>query len=448
MSADAIVTHVMAAIAVVTTVAYIVGVLFRKLRQPEVIGQLLAGIALGPSLLGRVADGAERAIFPASISPYLSAIAQVALVIFLLAAGYEVDLRALRRQSRAAVPAIAVGTYLVPMALGVASVVLFRDGYLRVGEPEAGSAAFNLFIGIALSITAVPVLARLVAERGLIGMPAAVTALASAAVVDVLGWLTLGGVLILAAVSPASNRPWEQTLLWFIAYLVVMVVGVRVLLRRWWHRRAMSTNSRVPVAVAIAMGSAWATSALGLHVIFGAFFAGLLLPRSPDGTLDIDVSRPLEETGGLLLPVFFIVSGLTVNISALRVQDLGLLAVILVLAVVGKVLAGYCAARVGGMSGGDSLVVGVLLNTRGLTELIALNVGLQAGLIHQRLYTLLVIMALVTTLATGPLLSWIESREKAARHGSPTRPDDALASAHADEPTGQAGDTPEPTFRG
>jgi Kef-type K+ transport system membrane component KefB len=443
VSADAIVTHVMAAIAVVIAAAYIVGILFRRIHQPEVVGQLLAGIALGPSLLGRVAGGAERAIFPATISPYLNVIAQTALVIFLFATGYEIDLRQLRRQSRAAVPAIALGSYLMPMALGVASVFLFRGGYLHVGEPGAGSAAFNLFIGVALSITAVPVLARLLAERGMSSTPVGVTALASAAVVDVLGWLTLGGVLILAAVSSASSRPWDQTIFWFVVYLVVMVVVERILLPRWWRRPGPSTSSKVPLAVAVAMGSAWATSALGLHVIFGAFFAGLLLPRSADGTLDIDLLRPIEEAGGLLLPVFFIVSGLTVNISVLRVQDLGLLALILVLAAAGKVLTGYCAARFSRMSGRDSLVVGVLLNTRGLTELIALNVGLQAGLIHERLYTLLVIMAVVTTTASNPLLSWIDSRKTDGTGKSAELSADGPANP-APEPANLTDDTPGP----
>jgi Kef-type K+ transport system membrane component KefB len=169
----------------------------------------------------------------------------------------------------------------------------------------------------------------------------------------------------------------------------------------------------VPLAVAIAMGSAWATSTLGLHVIFGAFFAGLLLPRQRNGTMDIDLFRPLEETGRLLLPVFFIVSGLSVNIGALHAQDLLLLALIMMLAAVGKVLTGYCAARFARVSSHNSLIIGVLLDTRGLTELIALNVGLQFGLLHQRLYALLVVMALVTTAATNPLLSLIMSREPA-----------------------------------
>jgi Kef-type K+ transport system membrane component KefB len=445
LSTDAIVTHVMAAIAVVVITAYVVGILFRKLHQPEVIGQLLAGIALGPSLLGRVADGAERAIFPVTIDPYLNVIAQTALVVFLLAVGYEIDLRALRRQSRAAVPAIALSTYLVPMALGVASVVLFRGSYLRVGEPQAGSAAFDIFVGIALSITAVPVMASLLAERGMTGWPAAVTALASAAVVDVLGWLTLGGVLILASVSSAGSRPWYETLLGLGVYFVVMLLVERVLLPRWWSSRSAVTNSKVPLALAVAFGSAWATSALGLHVIFGAFFAGLLMPRQADGTLDIDLLRPIEETGRLLLPVFFIVSGLSVNIGALHSQDLLLLALILVLAVVGKVLIGYCAARFTRMSGHDSLVVGILLDTRGLTELIALNVGLQFGLLHQRLYTLLVIMALITTTATYPLLSLIMSREPTKARQFPMSRGDAEATGNAvpKEATGLSDDTPD-----
>jgi K+:H+ antiporter len=442
VSADNAVMHVMAAIAVVITAAYIFGRLFRKLRQPEVIGQLLAGIALGPSLVGRVSAGTEHAVFPAAILPYLNVIAQVALVISLFAVGYEIDLRALRRQSRATIPAIALSTFAVPMALGVASVVLFRDSYVRVGEPDAGSAAFALFIGIALSITAVPVLASLVAERGLTGKPPAVIALASAAVVDVLSWLTLGGALILAAASSATRRPWYETLLWLGLYFVVMVVVERVLLPLWWKRPGAVTANKVAVALALATGSAWATSALGLHVIFGAFFAGLLMPRLDHGALDIDLLRPLEDTGRLLLPVFFIVSGLSVNIGALHAQDLLLLGLIMVLAVVGKVLTGYGAARFSGMKARDSLVVGILLNTRGLTELIALNAGLQFGLLHQRLYTLLVIMALITTMATYPLLSPVLSREPAEAR-EPPGPGDALPPP----PASPAGGTQDPAVQ-
>lgn len=422
MSADATVMRVMGAIAVIIIAAYVVGAVFRKFRQPEVIGQLFAGIMLGPSLLGRVSDAAEKSIFPSAITPYLNVISQVALVFFLFAIGYEIDLRVLRRQSRAAVPAIALSTFLIPMALGVASVVLFRGSYLRVGESHAGTAGFDLFIGIAFSITAVPVLARIVAERGMTAMSPAVTALASSAVVDVLSWLALGGVLILASVSSASGRPWHETLLLLGVYLIVMAVVERVLLPRWWGRRSAVISSKVPVAVAIAMGSAWATSTLGLHVIFGAFFAGLLMPRLADGTMDIELFRPIEETGRLLLPVFFIVSGLSANIGALHAQDLLLLVLILILAAVGKVLTGYCAARFSHMNGHDSLVVGILLNTRGLTELIVLNAGLQFGLLHQRLYTLLVIMALVTTTATSPLLSLIMPRVPAGARELATVP--------------------------
>ena len=151
------------------------------------------------------------------------------------------------------------------------------------------------------------------------------------------------------------------------------------------------------------MGSAWATAALGLHVIFGAFFAGLMMPRQPDGVPDADLLRSIHDVGRVFLPVFFVVSGLSVNISALRTQDFALFGVICAIAVAGKTGAGFLAARLTGMPAHHSAVVGILLNTRGLTELIALNTGLQTGIIHQRLYTILVLMALVTTVATGPL---------------------------------------------
>lgn len=208
----------------------------------------------------------------------------------------------------------------------------------------------------------------------------------------------------------ARNTPRDRlrsvfTVLLLAGYVLVTLVVVRPALRIWLRRSNALLANKVPVAVIVATGSAWATAALGLHVIFGAFFAGLMLPRLSDGTPDADLLRPVQEAGGILLPVFFVISGLSVNIGALRPQDLVLFGVLCVLAVAGKIGASFLAARMTRLSVKDSVVIGVLLNTRGLTELIALNVGMQTGIIHQRLYTILVLMALVTTLATGPLLT-------------------------------------------
>ena len=172
--------------------------------------------------------------------------------------------------------------------------------------------------------------------------------------------------------------------------------------------------SQVPVALLLATAGAWATADLGLHPIFGAFLAGLAMPK-PEGAPDAEVLRTMEQTGGLLLPLFFVVTGLTANIGALGGADLVLLAVILVCSVGGKFASGYATARLAGMDNRSSAMIGALVNTRGLTELIALNVGLRAGIIDGRLFTILVLMALITTAMTGPLITAIHKRDATAR---------------------------------
>jgi Kef-type K+ transport system membrane component KefB len=379
------------------------------MRQPEVIGQLFAGIALGPSLLGRLAPGAMHAIFPTAIVPYLNVISQVAIILFLFAVGYELDLRLLHRRGKA-VAAISVTTFVVPMLLGAGSVYLLGTSlYRAAGEPRVTGVAFIVFMGVAVSISALPVLAAIVAERGYATTVPGVTAMASAGMNDVLGWLALAAALFAASAVP-GRRPWTVTALLVTVFIVVELLVVRPAMKAWLSRPGAVMTSKVPVAVAVAMGSAWVSSALGLHVIFGAFAAGVIMPRQADGVPDVDLLRPVLDVGRLLLPLFFIVSGLSVDVGALRGSNLLLFAILLAIAVAGKVGAGSAAARLSGLDGRQSAAVGVMLNTRGLTELIALNAALQAGIIHQRLYTILVLMALVTTAATGPVLEWSRLR--------------------------------------
>lgn len=410
MGVDALLTQVIAAIAVITGTSYVVGLLFRRLRQPEVIGQLLAGIALGPSVLGRYAGQVSHALFPGKITSYLNVTSQVALILFLFAVGYELNLGVLRRR-RGSVPVIAGVTFLVPALLGSISVYVFDNLFWSVGESHARVSALALFMAVAISITAVPVLASIVSERGIAASVPGVTALAAAALIDAVGWLTLAGVLVLASASSSSHRSWWSVACLLIGYIVIGLLAVRPLLRRWLirgispHAAKPPMSTYVPVATTVAMCSAWVTAALGLHVIFGAFFGGLIMPRRADGTAEDDLLRPVLQTGRLLLPVFFMIAGLSVNIGMLRWRDLLLLTIVLAVATVGKLGAGFLAGRWAGLGVRDSATVGVLLNTRGLTELVALNVGLASGIIHQRLYTVLVLMALLTTGATGPLLS-------------------------------------------
>ncbi|MFG2357682.1 cation:proton antiporter [Streptomyces sp. NPDC048521] len=401
MSTDSMVTHVAAALAVVITASYVLGAAARRLGQPPVIGQLFAGIALGPSLLGLAPGRIYEMLFPEQIQPILTALAQVALVFFLFAVGYELDLRLLR--GRGAVTAVSLGGFAIPMLLGAGVVLLFPGGFSSANGGHPVDATFTLYMAVALSITAVPVLASIIRDQGLAGSGPGTIAMASAGVIDALSWPVLAVVLVGGA--HGSAQTWTVRVALLAVYVLVMIFAVRPLLMWWMYRPGALMTNHVPIAVAVALGSAGVTSALGLHVIFGALLAGIIMPRQPDGVPDNQLLRPLQETGGLLLPVFFTISGTAVELGGLRASDLLLLTVICAAAIVGKVAAGSLSARVARMPWRDSLVIGVLLNTRGLTELIVLDVGLQAGVIGPRLYALLVVMALLTTAASGPLLA-------------------------------------------
>ena len=326
MSIDSATTHVVLAIAVIIGLCYAVGQLFRRLGQPEVIGQLLVAIALGPSLLGRFSAETMRVLFPVKMVPYLQVSSQVALVLFLFAIGYELDLRLLPRLRRT-VLAVSIGTFAVPMMLGVISVYAFSPWYRAIGEPRAGLGSFTLFMGVAVSITAVPVLASIVRERGIAATPSGVTAMTSAGLIDALGWLALAGALVLARAATGTHRPWTMTVLLLIGYVMTMAFLVRPAVRLWLRRPNALLADKVPVAVALAMASAWVTAALGLHVIFGAFLAGLMMPREPGGVPDADLLRPIYDAGRVLLPIFFVISGLSVNIGIMRAPDFALLGV-------------------------------------------------------------------------------------------------------------------------
>jgi Kef-type K+ transport system membrane component KefB len=262
-----------------------------------------------------------------------------------------------------------------------------------------------LFIAVAMSITAVPVLASIIAERGIATTVPAVVAMAAAGLIDGIGWLALTAAVLLGGGSSAGDRSLTRTAVLFAVYIAVMVGVVRPALMRWMRRPGALVRDNIPVIIAVAMISAWVTAALGLHVIFGAFLAGVIMPRTADGAPDAELVRPLHQAAGLLLPLFFVVSGLPVNLTGMTAGDLALLAMVCGIAVVGKLGGGGLGAWLGGLPVREAKAVGVMLNTRGLTELIALNIGLRAGLIDGRIYTVLVVMALLTTALTGLLLN-------------------------------------------
>jgi Kef-type K+ transport system membrane component KefB len=407
MSAESLAVRVLLAIAVILPLAHVCAAAVRRLGQPPVIGEILAGIALGPSLLGRLPGGLDHRLFPAQVIPALTVVSQLALVLFLFAVGYELDLGILRSRSRA-VPVIAAATSVVPMLLGAGSAVVLAGWYQALGA-STGRGAFILFLAVVFGITAVPVLARVVEECQLSGTLPGVMSLAAAGVIDGIGWLVLATALFEA--TAGKSRSWAATAALFACYLIVMVAVVRPILLVWSRRRPSSFVSMWPVVAAVVLASAWATGELGLHVIFGALLCGLLMPRRPSGDPFPELIEPARRFGRFLLPVFFALSGLSMDVGAVGWLGMALVAVACLIATAGKLGAGTLAARASRLSWHESAVIGTLLNTRGLTELIALNVGLSAGIIEGRLYTVFVLMAVITTAATGPLLRVLARRQ-------------------------------------
>jgi Kef-type K+ transport system membrane component KefB len=400
MNVERIAIGAVAGFAAVLALSAILSWLCRRIRQPAVIGQVLVGILLGPSGLGRLPGDPPVLVFPAQVRPFLAVAAQFGVILFLFTEGYELDLRLLAER-RLTVMAVSVGGLLFPLTCGIAlGAALWAWPHTGLRPPAVSGLAFTLFIAVALAITAVPVLAAILTETGLRTTRAGTVALASAGVIDAVGWLLLAGVIAVTGGEQFSGG----RIAGLAAYAAAMTFVARPVLRRWLGRTGGSGLERLFAAVALAMMSAWATGELGLHLVFGALVAGLVMPRGADGLSDPVIAQPASHAGQLLLPLFFIVTGLSVDLSALHGGDLLVLAVSCVLAVAGKLGGAAAAARFAGLPSGESALIGALLNTRGLTELIVLNLGLQVGLLGTRIYSILVSMALVTTAMTGPLV--------------------------------------------
>lgn len=399
---DVLIADVIGDIALVMFASWLLSGVARRVGQPAVVGQLIAGILLGPSALGRLPGHLTSRLFPHAVLPSLNALAQVSIVIFMFVVGYELDRRSLRTGRRAAV-LVAAAALVVPMGLGTGAATIFRSSFAALGQPHFGHASIA-FMGVAVSITALPVLAAILRERNIVGTVAGVTATTASGIMDGLAWLVLA--VVVAGTAHNHGRPWAETLLLISGFAVAMLLLVRPALRWLLGRRRAVLMERLPIAMMLALGSAWVTASLGLHPVFGGFLAGLTMAGS-GGSPDADVLRPMDDASRALLPLFFMVTGLSVNIGALNGHAFIVLALVCAIASAGKLIPAYLAARVGGLPPDDSRAVAVLVNTRGLTELIALNVGLAAGLISDQLFSVLVLMAVIMTVATGPLLTLI-----------------------------------------
>jgi Kef-type K+ transport system membrane component KefB len=387
--------------AVILTTARLMAVAFRFIGQPEVMGEMAAGILLGPSFLGRISPAMMNGLFPAGGLGSLYALSQLGLVLFMFLVGLEVRPDSLRGSAKSVVIA-SQASIMAPFLLGG---VLAWSLYPRLGN-GAPRLPFVLFLGVAMGITAFPVLARILADQKLTHTRVGMFALSCAAIDDVTAWCLLAVITVIA--RPEANQnplPWRFAAL--IGYILAMVFLVRPALRRLLPASATPDLARFGAAMIFLLLSVWATEALAVHALFGAFLAGIVMPKG--GQLQEGLRDRLESvTLVLLLPLFFAYTGLRTSIALLNSVELWLLCGLIVTVAVGsKLLVSGVIVHASGMSWRESLAVGVLVNTRGLVELVILNVGLDLHILSPTLFSMMVIMALATTLMTTPLIDWI-----------------------------------------
>jgi Kef-type K+ transport system membrane component KefB len=395
-------TLLLVQMSVVLAVTVICGWLARKLGQSRVIGEIIGGILLGPSVLGRISPHGSAALFPEASLHSLETLSTVGLILFLFLIGMELDYDQLSKQRTTAV--IASGTsILIPF---ITAAALAHSLRIRFAPHGIGSVPFVLFLGIAMSITAFPVLARIIEERGLQGTPLGTTAILCAAVDDVVAWSLLALALALIG-KDGGSASLPIRLAGLAGYLFLMLGVVRPLAARAVHMRRKPGLSLELLGAVIAgtLASAAATEWIGVHPLFGAFLAGVCFPRVPDWQYALRARLDMI-TSVLLLPLFFALTGLRTRLDLLNDAKMWWWAgIVLVGAVFGKMGGAALAARWTGQSWRNAAALGALLNTRGLVELVVLNIAYNVGAFSPTLFTMLVVMALVTTMSTTPILN-------------------------------------------
>jgi len=394
---------VLVEVLIVIALSRIVGLGFRWIKQPQVIGEIVAGIMLGPSLFGLVAPDLAAAVFPAEAVPFLNVLSEIGLIFFMFLIGLELNPKYLKSNLNTAILTSHV-SILVPFSLGSLLALLL---YPIVSNSSVSFTAFALFLGVAMSITAFPVLARIITEHNLQNTKLGTLALTCAAVDDVTAWCLLA--VAIAVTRTNSMVGALPTIFEALIYIVFMLTVVRWFLQRLSKHYNRTGRLTQLVLAGIYMGvvaSALITEWIGIHLIFGAFLLGVAMPKNAGLTREL-AEKTEDFVLIFLLPIFFAYSGLRTQIGLLNTPELWLLcATVLGVAIIGKYVGTYAAARVCGISNREASALGWMMNTRGLTELIVLNIGLSLGVISPLLFTMLVIMALVTTFMTSPLLEW------------------------------------------
>jgi Kef-type K+ transport system membrane component KefB len=394
----------LAQIITIILVARLFGWLFMKIGQPSVIGEIIAGIVLGPSLVGYYFPAFSGALFPAESIGNLQFLSQIGLILFMFVIGMELDLKVLKNKAHDAV-VISHASIIIPFALGMGLAYFIYQSFAPEGIQFL---SFALFLGIAMSITAFPVLARIVQERGIHKTKLGTVVITCAAADDITAWCILAAVI---AIVKAGSFISSLYIIGMAAlYVLAMIKIVRPFLKRVGDLHKSVENLSKPFVAIFFLTiiiSSYATEIIGIHALFGAFMAGAIMPENVKFR-NIFIEKVEDVSMVLLLPLFFVFTGLRTEIGLLNDPYLWqITGLIIAVAVVGKFLGSALAAKFVGQNWKDSLTIGALMNTRGLMELIVLNIGLDLGVLSPKIFTMMVIMALVTTFMTGPSLDFI-----------------------------------------
>ena len=388
----------------IIVVARIFGFLFKKIGQPTVIGEIIAGIFLGPSFIGMFFPEYSLFLFPKTSLPNLQFISQIGLILFMFIVGMELDLKTLQKKAHEAV-IISHASIIFPFTLGMGLAYFI---YQSFAPDNINFLSFSLFIGISMSITAFPVLARIVQERQLTKTRIGAIVITCAAADDISAWCILAAVI--AIVKAGSVISAFYIILMAVGYVILMLKVIQPFLKRlgdiYSHQDTLS-KPVVAIFFVTLLISSYLTEIIGIHALFGAFLAGVIMPQNLHFR-NVFIEKVEDVSLVLLLPLFFVFTGLRTQIGLLNDIHLWeICALIIAVAVVGKFFGSAIAAKFVGQSWKDSLMIGALMNTRGLMELIVLNIGFDLGILPPAIFTMLVIMALVTTFMTGPALDFI-----------------------------------------
>lgn len=388
---------------VVIAFARLIGYLFRKMGQPPVMGEVLGGILLGPSVFGSFFPGATSFLFHPEALVFLKNIAEVGISLYLFVMGLEMDLPRLQKTARSALT-ISLLSIVLPFALGL---ILAQQIFSSYAPSGFGLLEFSLFIGISLSITAFPVLARILADSSLNKTRLGDLALTCAAINDIAAWCL---VAVVTGMTGALNTAWLTvglTILYVLLMLLIVRPLIATLIPRLEKQFERLPEALLAFAILGALTSAMITEMIGIHALFGAFLFGVIIPH--ESLMARDVTGRLQDFIRILfLPAFFALTGLKTQIGLISGRHDWLICFVIIgFAILGKFGGAFIGATLSGHSRQEATILGVLMNTRGLVELIVLNIGLSIGILTPALFTMLVLMALVTTFMAGPLLRWV-----------------------------------------